>query len=124
MHHSFRCLREVICVSYTPKTDDKIFWGAAKFKTENETTPPTTTFSMFPAHIPSSNGLYCSASLMAHFHVQMSKQVICSCPLPCEIRDHVTLLYVKHVGILVFKFPVVYVYMSSGAVVSLVHSYS
>jgi len=75
-------------------------------------------------YILSSNGLYYSPSLTAHFHVRMSKQVICSCPLSCKIRDRVTLLYVKHVVILLFKFPFVYGYTSSGAVISVVRCYS
>ena len=91
MHHSFGCLREVTCVSYTSNNWRHIFWGAAKFKRENKTTPRTTAFSVFPVHVPSANGLYYSPSLTADFHVQMSKQVICSCPLPCENRDRVTL---------------------------------
>ena len=81
MHHSFTCLREFTCFSYTSNNRRQSFWGAAKFKIYNETTPRTATFSMFPVHIRPSNGLYCSSSLMAYIHIQMSKRVFCSCPL-------------------------------------------
>jgi len=41
-----------------------------------------------------------------------------------QIRHRVTIFYVNHVGNLFFKFPLVFVYMSSGVVVSVVHYYS
>jgi len=119
--------RSYLCFVYLQQLTTK-FLGCGKLYTLQSNQTADNNIQHVPCthtiYILSSNGLDYIPSLMAHFHVQMSKQVICSCPLPCEIRDRITLLYVKHVVILIFKLPFMCVYTSSGAVVIVVHCYS